>query len=297
MQMVFHVGVHGTDGDRLLKTLLRNRNWLLNHRTEVITPQHHRGLFEDALMSLNGGQATPAMVQIMLDAILETEDPQRVLFSSPTFMGATGRAVSKEGLYTQIGLRCAALANLFPEAETEFFVAIRNPATLIPDILPLFAGGNYHTLMQGRHPLDLRWSDAIRRLVSAAHGRRIVIWCHEDVPLIWPEIVRLMADMPSDAPLVGGMTYLQELLTDEGNARLKADIGDRDHLTIAQRRMISSQILTEHARPEGVEMQIDLPGWTQEIVDEMTRNYRADVGEIAVLPGVEFILPTSSTLE
>lgn len=294
MQMVFHVGVHGTDGDRLLKTLLNNRAWLMNHQTEVVTPNRHRGLFEDALMSLNGGQATPEMVQIMLDAVLETENPQRVLFSSPTFMGAVGRAVSKEGLYTQIGSRCAALANLFPDAETEFFVAIRNPATLIPDILPLFAGGGYHNLMQGQHPLDLRWRDAIRRLVVAAQGRRIVVWCHEDVPLIWPEVVRLMADMPLDAPLAGGLTYLQELLTDEGNAQLKSEISDRDNLTIMQRRMISSHMLSRHARQDELEMQIDLPAWTQELVDQVTQNYRNDVGEIAVLPGVEFILPAAS---
>lgn len=292
MQMVFHVGVHGTDGDRLLKTLLNNRAWLMNHRTEVVTPNRHRGLFEDALMSLNGGQATPEMVQIMLDAVLETEDPQRALFSSPTFMGAVGRAVSKEGLYTQIGSRCAALANLFPDAETEFFVAIRNPATLIQEILPHFAGGSYHTLMQGRHPLDLRWRDAIRRLTSLANGRRVVVWCHEDVPLIWPEVVRLMADMPLDAPLTGGLTYLQELLSAEGNERLKTEISDRDNLSIMQRRAISSQMLNRYASTEQLDMQIDLPGWTQELVDEVTRNYREDVGEIAVLPGVEFILPT-----
>ena len=93
MEMVFHLGVHCTDGDRLLKTLLNNREWLLGKGTEIVTPQRHRGLFEEALMALNGGRATPEMEQIMLDAMLTAEAPRRVVLSTPTFMGAPGRVV------------------------------------------------------------------------------------------------------------------------------------------------------------------------------------------------------------
>lgn len=291
MRMAFHVGVHSTDGDRLLKTLLKNRDWLLRNRTEVVTPNRHRGLFEEALMSLKGGPATPEMVEIMLDAILDSDTPERVIFSSSTFMGAPGRVVGRDGLYPQIGVRTAALASLFPEAQTEFFLAIRNPATLLSDVLPTFTGGDYHTLMQGRQPLDLRWREAIHRLIAAVPGRRIVIWCHEDVPLIWPEIVRLIADMPDDAPLSGSLLYLEEILGATAMQSLQAELAGRDRLTIAQRREICGRVLQAHASPEALDQNIVLPSWSQELVDQVTRNYRADVAEIAVLPGVEFILP------
>ncbi|MGN7869784.1 hypothetical protein [Paracoccus sp. 22332] len=127
MQMAFHLGVHGTDGDRLLKTLLNNRDWLMQHGTDIITPNRHRGLFEEALMSLKGGRATAEMQQIMLDAVLHSDDPDRAVFSTPTFMGAPGRVVGQTGLYPQMGARAAALANLFPDHEVEFFLAIRHP--------------------------------------------------------------------------------------------------------------------------------------------------------------------------
>ncbi|MEO1959391.1 MAG: TolC family protein [Paracoccus sp. (in: a-proteobacteria)] len=142
MEMVFHLGVHCTDGDRLLKTLLNNREWLLGKGTEIVTPQRHRGLFEEALMALNGGRATPEMEQIMLDAMLTAEAPRRVVLSTPTFMGAPGRVCGRnEGLYPQMGSRAAALASLFPQAQAEFFLAIRNPATLLSEVLPIFTGG------------------------------------------------------------------------------------------------------------------------------------------------------------
>lgn len=290
MQMVFHLGVHGTDGDRLLKTLLNNRDVLMRQGTDIITPNRHRGLFEEALMALKGGQATPEMQQIMLDAVLHGDAPNRAVFSTPTFMGAPGRAVGQAGLYPQMGTRAAALANLFPDHTAEFFLAIRNPASLIAEVLPIFTGGGYHVLMQGRHPLDLRWRDPIQALLRAVPGRRVVIWCHEDVPLIWPEIVRLAGNIPPDAPLHGGMMYLEEILTDTGMAQLKESLSMQDRLTVAQRRALSSHAIRDHAVPDALDQSVDLPGWTQEMVDRMTDQYHSDVSEIAVLPGVEFVL-------
>ncbi|TJZ83952.1 hypothetical protein [Paracoccus hibiscisoli] len=291
MQMVFHMGVHGTDGDRLLKTLLNNRAALQKAGTEVVTPNRHRGLFDEALKSLNGGTATPEMEQIMLDAMLDSDDPSRVIMSTPTFMGAPGRAVGREGLYPQIGLRAAALSRLFPSAQTEFFVAIRNPAVLLTEVLGQFSGGGYDALMQGTDPLQLRWRPAIQRLLRATQGRRVVVWCHEDVPLIWPEVVRLVAALPPSAPLSGGILYMHELLGDAGVALLRDAMAGRDQMTVRQRRDLYARMLADHALPDTVDQPIDLPGWTQDMVDEVTRTYHADAAEIAVLPGVEFILP------
>lgn len=291
MQMVFHLGVHGTDGDRLLKTLLNNRVALTKAGTEIVPPARHRTIFDDALRSLNGGSATPEMEQLMLDAMLDNEAPRRVVMSTPTFMGAPGRVCGSTGLYPQIGMRAAALSRLFPSAEAEFFVAIRNPATLLTDILPQFTGGDYHVLLQGCHPLNLRWRDAIQNLVRALQGRRLVIWCHEDVPLIWPEIARLAGGLPPEMPLSGGLLYMHELLGDQGLARLREAVAGQDQVSVRRRREIYGEVLEQHARPGTLDQVVDLPGWTQDLVDDVTEIYRADVAEIAVLPGVEFILP------
>ena len=291
MQMVFHMGVHATDGDRLLKTLLNNRSALQKAGTEVVTPNRHRGMFDEALKSLDGGTATVEMEQIMLDAMLDSDHTSRVVMSTPTFMGAPGRAVGQDGLYPQMGARAAALARLFPSAEAEFHLALRNPATLLTDILPQVAGGDYTGLMQGCHPLQLRWRTAIQNLVSAARGRRMVIWCHEDVPLIWPEIVRIVGGLPNNVPLSGGLLYMNEILGDIGIARLRDAMGIQDQVSVTQRRQIYGDVLQKHALPGTLDQVIDLPGWTQQVVDQVTDNYRADVAEIAVLPGVEFIMP------
>jgi hypothetical protein len=291
MQMVFHMGVHSTDGDRLLKTLLNNRSALQKVGTEVVTPNRYRGMFDEALKSLNGGTATTEMEQIMLDAMLDGDDTSRVVMSTPTFMGAPGRAVGQEGIYPQMGSRAAALARLFPSAESEFHVALRNPATLLTDVLPQIANSNYSSMMQGCHPLQLRWRVTIQNLVRAAQGRRMVLWCHEDVPLIWPEVLRSVAGLPQNVPLSGGLLYMHEILGDVGIARLRDAMGGQDQISVAQRRQIYSDVLESNALSGSLDQVVELPGWTQEIVDQVTENYRTDVAEIAVLPGVEFILP------
>ena len=290
-QVVYHIGVHGTDGDRMLKTLLNNRAWLLKHRTEVVTPNRHRGIFEEALAALNGGASTPEMEQIMGDAVLDSDDPRRVIFTTPSFMGTPARAIGPDGLYPQAGARIAALANLFPSAQSEFFLALRNPATLIPEILSQIPGGDYAALMQGVDPLTLSWRPSVQRMARGAQGRRLVIWCHEDVPLIWPEVVRMVGAMPPEVPLSGALLYMHELLGDRGLQQLRGALAGRDLMSIGARRDIFAEQLARNALPEMLDQPIDLPGWTQATVDAITRRYHEDLAQIAVLPGVEFVMP------
>lgn len=291
MRMVYHIGVHGTDGDRMLKTLLNNRAWLSKNRTEVVTPNRHRGIFDEALAALNGGAATAEMEQIMLDAVLDSDDPRRIVCTSAGFLGVPARAIGPEGLYPQAGARIAALANLFPSATSEFFVAIRNPATLIPEVLALMPdGGDYAALMGDTDPETLSWLPAVQRMAKGAQGRRLVVWCHEDVPLIWPDVTRMVGGMPPDVPLSGGLLYMHELLGDQGLRQLRGDLTGRD-LSISARRDVFADHLGRNALADVVDQQIDLPGWTQDRVDRITARYHADLAQIAALPGVEFILP------
>ncbi|MDO5630727.1 MAG: hypothetical protein Q4G22_02700 [Paracoccus sp. (in: a-proteobacteria)] len=288
MQMVYHIGVHGTDGDRMLKTLLNNRGRLLRDRTEVVTPNRHRGVFEEALAALNGGPATPEMEQIMQDAVLDSDDPLRVICTSPGFLGVPSRAIGPEGLYPQAGARIAALTNLFPSAGAEFFVAIRNPVTLIADVLDLH-GGDYASLMGGVDPLSLSWLTAVQRMAAGAQGRRLVVWCHEDAPIIWPDVVRLVGGLPPSEPLPGGLLYMHEMLGDQGLRELRGALAGRE-LPVSQRRDLYAEHLQRNALPHMVEQDIALPGWTQETVDQITARYYQDIPQIAALPGVEFIL-------
>ncbi|MDP0926498.1 hypothetical protein Q0601_04870 [Paracoccus onubensis] len=291
MKLAFHIGVHGTDGDRLLKTLKENNDELLRQGTEIVPPERHSEFLDQTLMQLQGGTATNEIEALLLDSLLVTEDPQRAIFSSTSFLGAVGRIVGQPGFYWQLGTRAASLVNLFPNHDVEIFAAIRNPATLLADMLPQFWGGDYAKFMQGHPPEALRWREPARQLVQAVQGRRVVLWCHEDAPLIWPEITRLIGDVDPDIPMKATMLYMQELLDAQAFQNLRETLGAQDRLSVAARREICARFLQDHAKADALEQEIDMPGWTQDLVDRMTENYYQDVAEITVMPGVEFIMP------
>lgn len=70
MQIMFHLGAHFTDEDRLLKCLLANRDLLATEGVAVPDPKSYRGLLRDYAVKLKGKPATPAQQEEILDQIL-----------------------------------------------------------------------------------------------------------------------------------------------------------------------------------------------------------------------------------
>ena len=222
----------------------------------------------EALTSLNGVVASPQMEEVIYDALLESENVQRMVISQASLIGAPVRCLGEKGLFPQAGARMRAVAGLFPSAEVEVSLAIQNPALQIPHLVSRIPDGSVERALNGLDPRELRWGPAMQRIVEAMQGRRVIVWCYEDTPLIWPEAV------PPE-----GMAELKEALTKSGR------------LTVEARRAIFTEMLGRHARPEVVREEIVVPGWTQDLVDEMTDAYEEDVATIAALPGVEFLGP------
>ena len=59
----------------------------------------------------------------------------------------------------------------------------------------------------------------------------------------------------------------------------------------AQKRRVITAFLDKYALEEEIEEELDMPGWTEELVERMTALYDADVEIIRAMPGVTFITP------
>jgi hypothetical protein len=106
-----------------------------------------------------------------------------------------------------------------------------------------------------------------------------------------PEVVRRVATMPSDVPLKAGLQVLADLLQPEGMQMVRDELARQERLTVDSRRAVFSAALAKYALPDQIEQEIALPGWTQDLVDQISDLYDEDVAQIAALPGVEFITP------
>ena len=74
MQVVFHLGAPCTDDDRLIKSLLKNREALAKDGVAVPTPALYREVIKDTLRALDGAPAPAEMSRTILDVELELSE-------------------------------------------------------------------------------------------------------------------------------------------------------------------------------------------------------------------------------
>ncbi|WP_347310245.1 hypothetical protein [Defluviimonas sp. SAOS-178_SWC] len=291
MQIAYHLGAHCTDEDRLVRALLKNRGTLGASGIVVPSPSKYRQLLPKVAKSLRGAPAGSDTEQVILDAVMEEDEAERLVFSNDNLLCYPVNAISAQGFYATAPQRIAAYANLFPKAQSEFFFALRNPATMVPALIERVNEGTYETVMSDQSPIALRWAPVIRRILAAVPGIVLTVWCNEDTPLLWPEILRAVAGLGPDAVLDGDFDVLGMIMTDEGLGKLKAYLETHPPASLDQRRRATTAFLEKYARPEEIEVEVNLPGWTDELIAALSAAYDEDCAEIADLPGVDFIVP------
>lgn len=288
MQIAYHLGVHCTDDDLLVTTLHRNAAPLAEAGIEVPDPNSYRSLIRDAAARLNGLPATTEFQDALLDHMLENDDPDRLVLSWENFLAFPTWAV-RGAFYRSAGERMRAITGIFPDHDAEFFLAVRNPATFLPELFRRQRETSYEGFIRGTDPEGLRWSDTLRDIRAANPDVPITVWADEDSPLVWPEVLQAVADLPEGVQLDGTNDLLASLMTTRGLGRMTSYMNARPPASILDRRRIVTAYLERFGRPEALEVNVSLPGWTAEMVARMTENYERDLAIIATLPDVTMI--------
>ena len=295
MHLVFHVGAHATDDERLIRTLAANSEAMAQAEAHAPAPGVYRTALRDTLIALRGRPADAATQEALRKACLRgIETPvERLVFSYENFLALPNRVIGASGLYPAAAEKLPPLANLFPQARTEFFLGLLNPAVLIGALLARQNGRSYEEMMEGHAPQALRWGPVVARMAQAAQqaGASLVVWCNEDLPLILPEVLRAMSGVAETTPLAGEMALVEDLMDPEGARRLRAYLAQHPPQTAEQRRKVVIAFMEQFARPEAMATDLPLPGWTDETVEEITALYEEDVAQIAGMASVRLITP------
>ncbi len=290
MRIVYHLGAHFTDEERLLKCLLKNRDLLAAHRIVVPGPNRYRRLLRETAVELKGKPASRDTQALLLDQIMEEDEADRMILSWDSFLSLPAY-VLKDAIYPAAGDRVRAFSQIFPEIEAEFHLGIRNPATFLPVLFQKQQPKPYREFLSGADPFDLRWSDVIERIRDANPDTPLTIWCDEDTPLIWPEVLRAVSGLPPEAVLEGEDDLLASLMSGEGMARLRSYLEGHKASGIVQRRKVVSAFLDKFALPDRITFEMEMPGWTEETVAELTQLYDEDVARISGMGDITFIAP------
>ena len=289
MQVVFHLGVHDTDEDRLVRCLLKNKGKLAEDGIIVPGPSRYRALLRDTINVLRGAEATPEAQAVILEAVLEGDGGQRLILSNEQFLCLPDKVLGGGKLYPLAGRRARSLANLFPRHPVEFHLGIRNPATLLPAVLARLPTLSYDQFVAGSDLTDLHWAATIAAIRDAVPDAPVTVWCNEDTPLIWPEIVGAVTRLADTTELEGLLDLAAEIMSKDGVKWMQTYLQNHRPQSVPQRRRIISAFLDKFSVPEKIEVEVEMPGWTQELIGAITDSYEKDIAAVQALPGVSFI--------
>lgn len=289
MHVVYHLGAPCTDGDGLIKSLLKNRTRLARAGIVVPPPGLYRPMLRDAARALGGHAATAEQQDALLEALAGDGPVQRLVVSDPRLVCINRLVVQGAQIWPMIGRQTEQLRGLFPDDVAAFFIGMRDPATLIPALFRASRFTDFEEFTENMQPHAVAWSEMLHRLRATHPGAPITVWCNEDTPLIWPAVLREVADVDPMVRLDGGYDVIESIMAPEGFRRMLTYLDTHPPQTEVQHRRVMAAFLDKFAIEERLDEEIDVPGWTEELMDDLSAGYEEDVHEISRMAGVTVI--------
>ena len=258
---------------------------------EVPAPSSYRKLIRGFLRSAAKTAMSDDARDVILEAVAPEHEPDRLVLSGPSFLGTPKMAAGGGTLYSSMEARLGYLHRIFRDDQCEFFFSIKNLASFLPSAFEATSFSTMAEFLRGTDPTEMRWYDLILRLRNAYPDLPINIWCNEDTPLIWAEILKEMSGLGDEAVFDGEYALLEEIMSKPGMQRFNAYVASRPGMTKVQKRRVIAAFLDKFAEESAIEEELDVPGWTEELVDRLTELYDEDVLSIQSIPGVNMIAP------
>ncbi len=291
MQIVIHAGAHFTDEGKLLGSLTQNLAVLADHGVALPPPSSYRRQIRDSLGQMSQSALATDYKGALLGAMIGESKPDRLILSNDNFFSVPRRAIRDNQFFPSAGDRMRAFSTMFYGEEIEIFLAIRNPATFLPALVNANPSLPIEETTGYSDPMALRWSQLILSLREAVPQMPITVWCNEDTPMLWEELLREMAGLDHSVQLQGSHDLLREIMSAEGMQRLEAFLAGHPSVTEFQKRRVIAAFLDKFALEDAIEEELDIPGWTDTLVEKLTETYDDDVYQIERIPGVTLITP------
>jgi hypothetical protein len=292
LRVVFHLGAHHTDQDRLVRSLLKNRDVLARRQVAVPGPGRYRVVLRDVVNRLRGEPATEEAEELLIEAIADRDPPETLFLSNDSFICLPQRALDEGRLYAR-AFKTAWLRQVFPRHESVFAIALRDPSSFVPALVRARADREPDAAddLAGLDPLALRWSEVIGTIRAHNPDAEIIVWCNEDTPLVWGAVMQAVTGLGADVALDGVLDVALQIVSPEGAAAMEAHFGRPPHFDGPEVRRALGGLIETHGRPDELSEVIDLPGWDADLIGRLSAAYDADVAQIAEMPGVRFIAP------
>lgn len=291
MQVAIHAGAAFTDEGRVLSSLKKNSATLSATGVKFFGWRRYNRIFKPAFDKIEA-EAVHLTSYQNLKAILPTgPDTRRAIFCSGKFAGDPADALKDGQLYPQAGRRMALLEQVYSDHQVELLMGLRNPGSLVPKLLMSLTEEAREDIVRNTDLSCLSWIGMIEDIRDLAPSVQITLWSDEDTPFIWGDVIRALSNLDEDVVLADEYELLTSLLDDTGREKVLELTGRDTQLGKSDLNNMLAQIFEDHAQPEKVEEELDMPGWSTEIVEAFSELYEQDLERLSTMPGVRVLRP------
>ncbi|CUK05658.1 hypothetical protein RUE5091_02747 [Ruegeria denitrificans] len=291
MQVAIHAGAAFTDEGRVLNSLKNNSGTLTGNGVKFFGIRRYNRIFKPVFEQAEIETLDSTSYQNIQGILPSEADTRRVVFSSGRFAGDANAALREGQLYPFAGRRMALLEQIFDDHQVELFMGLRNPGSFIPKLLMSLPEGEREDIVRNTDLSCLSWIGMIEDIQDLAPNVKITLWSNEDTPFIWGDIMRALTGLGEHTALVDEYDLLATLLDETGRNKVDAlaqRVGVQDK-TVRHENL--AQIFEEHAQPDKIEEELDLPGWSSDIVDAFSELYEQDLQRLGAISGVRILRP------
>lgn len=291
MQIVIHAGVAFTDEGQIIDLFKTNAGLLNEYNVTILGFPAYRRQFRIPLKALRPGSEAGNVREGFLNRLPKNTLIERAIVSTPQFLGELPTTVMDGQFYPLAGQRIAYLGEVFEGMQVELFIALRNPGSFIPRALMSLPAADRQRVLEETDLSCLSWLTLIDNIRDLAPDVNITLWSDEASPLIRGDVVRTMAGLPENVVLDQEYSLLSSLVSSVGKQEIRTLFETQPTLARSALRVELGRIFEEFAQPEAIEEELDLPGWSEEIVEAFTELYEQDLEMLQNLPEVRFLAP------
>ena len=293
MDILLHAGAHPTDNDTLMVSMNNNKPALDRCQVAVPDPVLYRRSLRQAMRQIGGAQFTDELRDMLYDSICGDQPPDTLamVLSVPMLFAPPAQTVAQGVFFPQAVEKLRSAVEVFKNDRIKLFFAIRNPATYLAALMKTCDSNNLSAVTGGSAPETLRWSELFLRLQAHFMDMEITVWCYEDSPFVWQDVIRAVGQVPPNIAIKDTYRLYLHLLSDVGQARFVAYMNKNTNLSAEKKREVMFAFAEKFGRPEIMDQDVSITGLTQEEVDFLTGLYEDDLAKITEIPNVRLIFP------
>ncbi|WP_158964872.1 hypothetical protein [Chachezhania sediminis] len=287
--VALHIGSVHDGAMELVSSLRRNSELLAALGISVRRPRFYRRRLQEVAEDPGADPATSEQIAEIWQAFPDDSIPRHAFLNMPSLIGPDEELIRDGSFLPGAAIRPTAVRRYLDQVDCTFFLGLVNPATMISRALATIENPELAATLASIQPAGLSWTNVITRLQQANPSTPIVVWTREELPFTWPQLMHRAAGLDSEVLVHGTADGLRELLPAEAKVSLEEYIQRKDMVDHRALARVFDVYLKHFVKPDNLTEVIEVPGWTAEVVNDITRHYRSDVAEIGRMSGVTLL--------